>query len=187
MKFKNKKAESSIGTAITVLISVVLGGLVLTGVIALIDNNVSPTMEKTFSEQQINISRVIEEEDKYTPGDINKDGVVNELDYQYLANYISGVDGYASPTIDVGDLNNDGKINSKDLDILHNKIITSQNMNFELGDINKDGVIDKDDYEYLNRYVSGWDGYDNPDLSVCDINGDGEVNDTDLQLLKAML
>lgn len=187
MKFRHKKAESSIGTAIMVLISVVLGGLVLTGVIALIDDNVSPTMEKTFSDQQINISREVEEEDKYTPGDINKDGVVNEIDYQYFANFMAGVDGYSEPSIDVADLNNDNKITIQDLYILRNKVITSGNTSFELGDTNKDGVIDSKDYEYLNRFVSNWDGYSNPDLSVCDINGDGVVDETDLQLLKAML
>ena len=77
---KQKKGDSSIGTAISVVISVILGGLILSAVIYLIDNNVSPNMAKTFDEQQINVSRTVSEENTFAAGDINKDGVVDVSD-----------------------------------------------------------------------------------------------------------
>lgn len=85
---KSKKAESSVSTAITVVISVVLGGLILIGIMNLIDKNVAPAMTKTFDDQQVNILRDVPEEKVYNLGDINKDGKVDESDYNYFKKYL---------------------------------------------------------------------------------------------------
>lgn len=180
---KSKKAEGSVSTAITVIISVVLGGLVLIGIMKLIDNNVSPAMAKTFDEQQINVSRVVPEEDVYGLGDINKDGIIDSNDYDYLEKYLAGKAGYQCPTLDVGDMNKDGKINSSDLSVLKSKLENAGKLNYSKGDINKDGKVNEQDVDYFERYLAGWTGYSCPDASVGDLNGDGLVNATDYDLL----
>ena len=49
--FNSKRAEGNVGTAIAVVISVVLGGLILLGTIALIDGQVGPALGKTLDLQ----------------------------------------------------------------------------------------------------------------------------------------
>lgn len=126
---KQKKGDSSVGTAIAVIISVVLGGLILAGFIYLIDNNVSPGMVNVFNNQQINISRVVPEEnvssgennsDVLQLGDVNEDGYIDELDVTYLERYLAGWTGYDKP--EYGDINSDGIININDLNLLKSQI-----------------------------------------------------------------
>lgn len=179
---KSKKAEGSVSTAITVLISVVLGGLILVGIMKLIDNNVSPAMAKTFEEQQINVSREVPEENAYSLGDINKDGVIDNKDLDYLGKYLIEEPGY-NCDLDVADINGDGKISLKDETLLRNMINNSSASGYKKGDINKDGTVDKQDITYFERYLAGWTGYSCPDTSVGDMNGDGAVNETDYDLL----
>lgn len=51
MYLKNKRGDSSIGTALKVLISVVLGGLVLLGTMQVINGTVAPKMASAFGQQ----------------------------------------------------------------------------------------------------------------------------------------
>lgn len=180
---KSKKAEGSVSTAITVIISVVLGGLVLIGIMKLIDNNVSPAMAKTFDEQQINVSRVVPEEDVYSLGDVNKDGKIDNSDLNYLNGYVRKEPGYSKPDLAVADMNGDGKISVADVSLLSKKIKNADKSNYSKGDINKDGTVNEQDVAYFERYLAGWTGYSRPDASVGDLNGDGNVDVADYNLL----
>lgn len=51
------------------------------------------------------------------------------------------------------------------------------------GDINKDGTVNEQDVAYFERYLAGWTGYSRPDASVGDLNGDGNVDVADYNLL----
>ena len=181
---KQKKGDSSVGTAISVVISVVLGGLILSAIIYLIDHNVSPNMAKTFEEQQINVSRTVSAEDAFAAGDINKDGVINASDYEYLKAFLEGSSGYTCDS-KVADIDGDGNITNSDLGILKNRLETSGVLTYQLGDINKDGQVDEGDITYMERYLAGWSGYNSSENG--DINGDGSVNITDLNLLKCLV
>ena len=181
---KQKKGDSSIGTAISVVISVILGGLILSAVIYLIDNNVSPNMAKTFDEQQINVSRTVSEENTFAAGDINKDGVVDVSDYEYLKTYLEGSSGYSCDS-KVADIDGDGNITNSDLNILKNRLETSGTLTYQLGDANKDGQVDESDITYMERYLAGWLGYSNPEYG--DMNSNGVIDSTDLSLLKSLV
>lgn len=187
--FKQKKGDSSIGTAIAVITSVVLGGLILAAFIHLIDNNVSPGMANVFNDQQINISRVVPEEDESGEesthikgnGDVNGDGIINNEDYNLLIQYL---DNYSVEINSVNsDINGDGKINNRDLTLLE-KIINN-NGSAQDYDINKDGLVDESDVTYLERYIAGWPGYSEPECG--DLNSDGVIDITDLNLLKSQI
>ena len=54
-----------------------------------------------------------------------------------------------------------------------------------IGDVNNDGVVNGADAGILNRYTSGWKGYDAKikNMSAADINGDGTVNGADAGIL----
>ena len=182
--FKQKKGDSSVGTAISVIISVVLGGLILMSVIYLIDNVVSQNMAQAFNNQQINISRVVPEEHSFAAGDINKDGVVDISDYQALSNHLSYPSVYICDE-DVADIDGDGMITESDLYILKTRLEADGSLNYQKGDANKDGQLDEADVTYIERYLAGWEGYGKPEYG--DINGDGVVNGADLDLLKSQI
>lgn len=181
-----KKAEGAIGTAIAVVISVVLGGLILVGVISLIDNTVAPSMSKTFENQQDVISRDGDSPAAYLKGDINKDGKVDLEDYDYFVKYINKEDGFVCPDVSVGDLNGDGYVNETDCSLLYDVVEKTQKQQV-LGDINNDEKIDTRDVTCLERYIVGWEDYQDIDVSVADINKDGIVNNDDLTALKNMI
>ena len=54
-----------------------------------------------------------------------------------------------------------------------------------IGDVNLDGKVNGQDAGILNRYVSGWSGYDKniKDWEAADVNRDGKVNGQDAGLL----
>ena len=52
-----------------------------------------------------------------TPGDINHDGTVDLLDFQYLRDFLHK-DGPEPPCFEEGDINGDGEITEKDISCL---------------------------------------------------------------------
>ena len=63
--------------------------------------------------------------------------------------------------------------------------INAQPVAYIVGDVNGDGEVNNRDAMILDRYIGGWEGYDqyivNPDAA--DINNDGEVNNRDAMIL----
>ena len=186
MFLRNKKAESNIGTALSVVISVILAGLILLGVVSLIDNQVAPAVAKTVTEQQTVPARDENAvERSYGLGDINTDGVVNNADLVYFKSYLDGETGdYTKINLSTADLNKDGKIDSKDYTVLKQTLERSGST-YQKMDLDKNGVIDDNDKLYFERYLAGWTGYENLDTDVADMNNDGVLNDTDIEMLKS--
>ena len=184
----NKKAESSIGTALSVVISVILAGLVLLGVVSLIDNQVAPAVAKTVTEQQTVPARdenVVER--SYGLGDINMDGLVNNADLVYFKSYLDGETGdYTKINLSTADMNKDGKIDSKDYTVLKQTLERSGST-YQKMDLDKNGVVDDNDKLYLERYLAGWTGYENLDTDVADMNNDGVLSEADIEILKSRL
>ena len=65
-----------------------------------------------------------------TSGDGNGDGKIDEADYDILARYLAGWDGYAEQIVSMG-----------------------------AADVNKDGKVSTADVTVLARYLAGWEGY----------------------------
>lgn len=134
---KSKKAEGSVSTAIKVVISVVLGGLILLGTIGLIDTTVGPALNDTLNTQQgeeisnpINLSNPSVSEIK--PGDVNFDGFINENDVEYLTRYLNGWEGYGwenshlvTDYMSKVDLDSNDIIDTEDLELLKEMIIAN--------------------------------------------------------------
>lgn len=185
MLFKTKKAESSVGTAVAVTISIILAGLVLLGVVSLVDNIVAPAVANTVTEQQAVVVRdetVIVQ--SYVIGDVNKDGKIDNKDLIYLKGYLDGE--YTEINKSLADVNSDGKISADDYNTLK-QTIERNGTEFNKGDLDKNGTVDENDKLYLDRYTAGWAGYDTLDVDVADMNGDGVVNGSDIESLKTLL
>ena len=186
MIVNSKKGSGSISTALKVVISVVIGGLILLGVISIIDNIVGPKVINTFNSQQ-DFSDVTSE-DEVILGDINGDGNITLEDLNDLKEYMENPDSNIAPLMAVADINKDGVLNAEDIDALRG-ILASNNVSYQRGDINKDGELNSSDVVYLERYLANWDGYSisDSDKNLADMNSDGTINDADLQILKGLV
>lgn len=51
------------------------------------------------------------------------------------------------------------------------------------GDADGDGKVTAEDLAALTRYLAGWDGYQNIDTAVLDLNKDGKLNNVDVAIL----
>lgn len=132
--FNSKRAEGNVGTAIAVVISVVLGGLILLGTIALIDGQVGPALGKTLDLQgNQEITNVVDfqysDATTYKIGDLNHDGKVNHSDVDLLNRYLSGWNSYTSITKEELDINFDGRVNEYDMEMLKLQVESDSNTN----------------------------------------------------------
>lgn len=81
-------------------------------------------------------------------GDINKDGLVNDVDVWLLKQAVTKKIKLSDSELKAADMDNDGKITMKDVEELQSllkKMIP--------GDVSGDGVIDGKDLELLNREI----------------------------------
>jgi hypothetical protein len=113
-------------------------------------------------------------------GDVNGDSQVNVVDYFYLSNFLFS--GGPAPVggLCTADMNNDGVVDATDLDLLSASLCLK-------GDVNGDGSVDISDYFYLSNFL--FSGGPAPVGGPCtaDMNNDGVVNATDLDLLSKIV
>ena len=144
-------------------------------------------------------------------GDINQDGVIDEFDYQKLADYLVSpikhpLDSYQ---LKLADLSQDGdSISSYDLHLFYNYLnptmVTLGNIDMRgelqwtVGNIamKRDGIdgeeiIDQDSVDLLTEYINLPDRSQTTltdfQVQLCDVNRDGNVNREDLNLLKTYI
>ena len=67
----------------------------------------------------------------YITGDVNEDGIVNNLDRVALTRYLANWDGYGADSL-----------------------------NLDAADVNSDGVVNNIDRAILTRHLANWDGYE---------------------------
>lgn len=125
---KNKRGESSMDTAIALIISVVIGGLVLAIIVGLTNDKVIPSFKESFKKQSTSVvySEIssTSSETSYQKGDVNKDGTVDENDYKYLERYLNNWPEYDKVDASTADINGDGTVDKKDLTQLDSLINT---------------------------------------------------------------
>lgn len=131
---KSKRADGNIGAAISVMISVVLGGLILLGTISLIDNQVAPALGNTLNKQgnQEIVNTVdlqFREPNDYVVGDINQDNKIDINDVNILERHINGWADYNYHTtnVELYDVNGDSIVNDEDVVFLNNVILNGGN------------------------------------------------------------
>ena len=76
-----------------------------------------------------------------------------------------------------------GTVGAKSIAVIYDK--PEPQPSVLIGDVNGDGVVNGADAGILNRYTSGWKGYEEKikNMSAADINGDGTVNGADAGIL----
>ncbi len=106
-------------------------------------------------------------------GDVNEDGVVDELDLVAMAAAYSG----PGQTTDEprGDLDGDGDVDGRDFGILLEQMSVAST-----GDLNRDGVVDETD---LAAMVEAYTGGAGGDELAADLDGDGDVDEDDFEIL----
>lgn len=102
---------------------------------------------------------------EFVMGDVNQDGVFNNLDIDTLNDYINNIEDYTEDD-DVffkkyADANNDGFVNDKDIRLI-TKMYTNLDAEGRMGDINHDGYIDCVDSTMVLMYYAdiSTNGYD---------------------------
>ncbi len=117
--------------------------------------------------------------DTVAKGDVNFDGIVNELDYDILVE-VSATLTHKSFLIGLaGDMDDDGAVDGIDVIIL-DMMIKDMPLSRLKGDVNGDGKVDELDYDLLIKIVSTTERItDNVMFKRADINGDGAVDSFD--------
>lgn len=105
--------------------------------------------------------------DRAFRADLNKDGIINEVDTYLLGAIVSNNGKSASDCVNLGDLNGDFKRNKYDMDLL-TAYVSRQDRDtskfiYANADVNKDGSIDTHDLyalagmpDYKNTYEKVW-------------------------------
>lgn len=119
-------------------------------------------------------------------GDVNLDGMVTKADYTALQKHINKTVLFNNAEKTTrADINCDGQIDKTDLTMLNDYLSQS----LSLGDVVKDGIVDIYDKGYVQRYLNN--SIKNPltseELKRADMNLDGKVDNTDLELITAAI
>ena len=142
----------------------------------------------------------------YKRGDINLDGKLDNRDLELLSKYLKKQAKLNTVQINVADYNNSGMVDNNDLKQIN---LTKEQLNY--ADMNDDGVVDDKDVDILAKTISDYyqvgdinlDGKINEldvtvlqnmfngvvvatkvQLNLCDINGDGTINNNDVVELR---
>jgi hypothetical protein len=106
--------------------------------------------------------------------DINRDGVISQLDINMLSPIFGSINPVGKNAL--SDINQDTVINILDLVLVSGKIGMTVSR-CEMADINNDGTVTTADLDIIGAYF-GQD--DNSTNMMADLNGDGTINILDL-------
>ena len=115
-----------------------------------------------------------------TLGDINLDNAVDSNDVILLNKYVLKKINLTKEQLNYADMNNDGVVNEQDLDLLA-KTISDY---YQIGDINLDGKVNDLDVTLLQNMFNGVVVATKVQLNLCDINGDGVIDNNDIISLR---
>ncbi len=121
-------------------------------------------------------------------GDANLDGVVNIIDAQQIARYVSGLTTFTDQQKQNADVNRDGVITTVDADLI-SKYSVGLITSFPaltatlLGDANLDGAINTMDAQHIARYIASLTVFSGQQLKNADVNGNGVVTTVDADLV----
>lgn len=116
-------------------------------------------------------------------GDVNKDGLVTQLDFKLLTRAVAGIVNLPKDSLVAADLDKSGgKPTVNDLLLLMELLEKSIP-----GDTNGDGIIDKNDVITIQKHIAGIIHLEGKLLENADVNGDHEVNIQDATMLQKLI
>lgn len=118
---------------------------------------------------------------KIAVGDINLDGIVDSNDVILLDKYVGKQIKLTSEQLSFADVDESGIIDDKDISSLAKKISDF----YQVGDINLDGTIDLKDLSLLQNAFNKVISFNKVQINLCDINGDGYFDNTDIIVLRS--
>lgn len=124
--------------------------------------------------------KYVDECGKVVRGDVNSNGVFDKNDLDYLGSYLSNSITLNEYQLIAADINLDGTIDIND------RKLTNSFDHSVYGDVNSNGSIDIFDTIALSKYIT------NPssitiNLKAADLNWDGVVNQSDLEMLSVFI
>ena len=128
-------------------------------------------------------------------GDVNEDGEFTSVDLSMLVSHVEGKTKIENQALENADINADGKVNLIDVELArgilagaYEHTLTQPLKNYVLyGDVNEDGKFEAVDLAMLVSHVEGKTKIENQALKNADINADGKVNLTDVELARGIL
>ena len=136
-------------------------------------------------------------------GDINEDGEITEEDITLLSNYLETGIRKSDQALKNSDVNGDGKVNIVDLGLLQMYVESRNNFpdfkeegyslpsnslskeyyTIQYGDVDNDGVTNSEDLTDLAKHIEKSELLTGQKLLNADINGDGVIDNKDLNIL----
>lgn len=114
---RDKKAEGYVDSGVKILIAIVIGTLLLSGLYVLASENVLPTVKERVESLFDYSGNGISPAQEKVVGDINGDGVLDQSDVNIIMNEILHSSGnYEKSELDV---NEDGRVDTADATFLY--------------------------------------------------------------------
>lgn len=122
---------------------------------------------------------------KVMKGDIDGNGRIDIVDYQYVKDHVNKVNLIRASRVAAADVNWDGRVDRKDYlaildDINGNEAIKS-------GNVEGNNYVTSDDVQAILDHINGKYALDKYEKVRADINSDGKINITDVSMLQNYL
>lgn len=121
-------------------------------------------------------------------GDANDDNKIDANDLSAMQKHVLGVKKLTGNGFVAGDVNSDGKITNSDVTLVQKYlagIITK--LTIKYGDVNNDNKINANDLSAIKKHVLGTKKLTGSNLEAADVNLNGSVTNTDVNLLQKYL
>ena len=150
-------------------------------------------------EDNIALLRIINGVDlRYTRGDVNRDGIIDETDLNLILSQIKGEVSLDNEQLQLANVYEDYEEEKDENDNIvpiiditdHTKLnraLKGLENRYDLGDVDRDGKIDNDDLKLVQAHINGTGSLDEEQKHLADVSKDGNITAKDLNMIYAII